>query len=308
MSTKEKIKLLREKEEIVFWEKGCSKMKRKYLGLVLLLGTLVSMSRVSQAGEWKGGTIYKGDTVGDGYEVSTDYNLEANDLVGHAFGIYTQTLDPNIVTRAGENLKIEIWGAGADGVRTNYANGSSSNLPKSSGQIYIGNDLIINTYGRSSDAFNINGSAYVEIGKNATLQTFYDGDLGSHEGAHGLRLNHNGTIKVDDDLTIITQGKASHGLYGVGDTGINFDIKNNSHITTHGENSNAAHISGRGAKLEVGTGAIWKTNASNSHAVNVTGGNSDVTVGSGGMIETNGDASYGLTTVGYFKSSSKNNS
>ncbi len=308
-------------------------MKKKYVGLALFLGTLVSMSRVSQAGEWKGGTIYAGDTVGDGYEVSTDYNLEANGLVGHAFGIYTQTLDSNVVTRAGDNLKIEIWGAGTDGVRTNYANGSSSNLPKSSGQIYIGNDLILNTYGRSSDAFNINGSAYVEIGKNATLQTFYDGDLGSHEGAHGLRLNHNGTIKVDDDLTIITQGKASHGLYGIGNTGINFDIKNKSHITTHGENSNVAYISGRGAKLEVGTDAIWKTNGinshaisvigdkvdvtigsratletkeSNSHAVNLTGGNGEFTIGSGGTIVTNGNDSYGLTAIGYLKSSSKN--
>lgn len=257
--------------------------------------------------------IYAGSVLGDDITVTTTYDVEANGLVGHAFGIYTNTNNAAVVTQVGNRLKITTSGGAADGIRTTYGNGNATNNPLSSGIIRIGDDLEVTTNGRSSDAFNINGSAAVYVGKNATLITTYDGALGAYEGAHGLRLNHNGSITVEEGLDITTYGEASYGIYGAktsdnftpsASSHMSFDIANNSTIETHGKSSSAAQMEANYSTLEAGDNATWTTHGESGHAIYAGGTGSSVTLGKNAELITEGDNAHGIL-IGYMNTSAK---
>ncbi len=74
--------------------------KRKYLqmGLAVALGQLVGASGSVQA-------FYAGETVGDNVTIDTNVNVTTGGVVGHAFGIYTNTNNPSVTTTAGNYLK-----------------------------------------------------------------------------------------------------------------------------------------------------------------------------------------------------------
>ena len=64
-------------------------------------------------------------------------------------------------------------GQAADGIRSNPS--GNSDWQNASGTINVGDDLTITVSGNSADGLNINGSTVLNIGDNATINTFVYG-------------------------------------------------------------------------------------------------------------------------------------
>lgn len=99
--------------------------------------------------------IYIGATVGDDYTVNASADAYPN-LVGHAFGIYTNGGNASSVTTAGDRLTLITSGQAADGIRSNPS--GNSDWQNASGTINVGDDLTITVSGNSADGLNINGA------------------------------------------------------------------------------------------------------------------------------------------------------
>ena len=183
---------------------------KKSLHLAIALAS-VSMPLFSVAEA----NIYIGATVGDDYTVNATADAYPN-LVGHAFGIYTNGGTAASVTTAGDRLTLITSGQAADGIRSNPS--GNSDWQNASGIINVGDDLTVTVSGASADGLNINGSTVLNIGKNATINALYNGELkysngDASDGAHAVRANFHATINIGDGLTAGTLGESSHAVY-----------------------------------------------------------------------------------------------
>ena len=182
--------------------------KNLHLAIALAISSMPLFS-VAEA------NIYIGATVGNDYTVNASADAYPN-LVGHAFGIYTNGGNASSVTTAGDRLTLITSGQAADGIRSNPS--GNSDWQNASGTINVGDDLTITVSGNSADGLNINGSTVLNIGDNATINTLYNGELkysngDTSDGAHAVRANFHATINIGDGLTAGTLGESSHAVY-----------------------------------------------------------------------------------------------
>ncbi|GKX55267.1 hypothetical protein SOASR030_13790 [Leminorella grimontii] len=256
--------------------------------MTLMTTFVLSVLYSSQSFAIDRGTVYVGETVGDGYSVTTT-GSPVPTFAGHHFGIYVNSNNPASVTTVGNNFTVKTSGDEADGIRTNPSNNTAA------GTIRVGDNLSITTGGLSSDAVNMNGGTILYIGNNATLVTEFAGTIPFlKEGAHGLRTNLTSQIHVGDGLSVETMGLRSYGIYTSG-TDSQVTIGNGSTIKTHGNNANAAHVSGTRATLDVKDGFAWETSGDTAYGINFSAMNGSVTLGSNGTIDTAGSGAYGVS-------------
>ena len=283
------------------------KKKSLQLAIALTISTLV----IPGYGEARG-SIYAGENVGNNETVTASADAYPN-LVGHAFGIYTNGGTETSQTIVGNNLTINTSGQAGDGIRSNPS--GDTNWEQAKGIITIGAGLAITTSGVSADGINLNGSTIVNIGNDAVINTTYAGDLqysdGSiSDGAHAVRSNFHATINIKDGLTASTLGNSSYAVYAANGrariqptTGSKINIGNGAKLTTQGDDSHAVMMASKNGKIDIGSGAILNTYGDRAHGIaaysdtsakGTTAINGMVLMGDGATITSEGVSSYGV--------------
>ena len=154
-------------------------------------------------------------------------------------------------------------GQSGDGINAGYSSFSQGSL--GSANIYVGDDLYIETTGstgRGISAYALNDASKAKnnviVGDRAHIVT-----RGTY--AEGIRTNQSGSyVRLGDEATIETYGTSAYGLYA-----------------------------GSASKIELGKSATITTDAASASGVYSTG-SSTITLDEGATITTNGASAHGV--------------
>ena len=206
-----------------------------------------------------------GVIFGDDLTIRTQSKVAANngkDVDGiRTHGMNTPANPVFIIT--GDRTHIYVNGQSGDGINAGYSSFSQSSL--GSANIYVGDDLYIETTGstgRGISAYALNDASKAKnnviVGDRAHIVT-----RGTY--AEGIRTNQSGSyVRLGDVATIETYGTSAYGLYA-----------------------------GSASKIELGKSATITTDAASASGVYSTG-SSTITLDEGATITTNGASAHGV--------------
>ncbi|HBQ7970001.1 TPA: autotransporter outer membrane beta-barrel domain-containing protein, partial [Klebsiella pneumoniae] len=202
---------------------------------------------------------------GDDLTIRTQSKVAANngkDVDGiRTHGMNTPANPVFIIT--GDRTHIYVNGQSGDGINAGYSSFSQGSL--GSANIYVGDDLYIETTGstgRGISAYALNDASKAKnnviVGDRAHIVT-----RGTY--AEGIRTNQSGSyVRLGDEATIETYGTSAYGLYA-----------------------------GSASKIELGESATITTDAASASGVYSTG-SSTITLDEGATITTNGASAHGV--------------
>ena len=206
-----------------------------------------------------------GVIFGDDLTIRTQSKVAANngkDVDGiRTHGMNTPANPVFIIT--GDRTHIYVNGQSGDGINAGYSSFSQGSL--GSANIYVGDDLYIETTGstgRGISAYALNDASKAKnnviVGDRAHIVT-----RGTY--AEGIRTNQSGSyVRLGDEATIETYGTSAYGLYA-----------------------------GSASKIELGKSATITTDAASASGVYSTG-SSTITLDEGATITTNGASAHGV--------------
>ncbi|MFZ5246924.1 autotransporter outer membrane beta-barrel domain-containing protein [Enterobacter bugandensis] len=206
-----------------------------------------------------------GVIFGDDLTIRTQSKVAANngkDVDGiRTHGMNTPNNPVFIIT--GDRTHIYVNGQSGDGINAGYSSFSQGSL--GSANIYVGDDLYIETTGstgRGISAYALNDASKAKnnivVGDRAHIVT-----RGTY--AEGIRTNQSGSsVRLGDEATIETYGTSAYGLYA-----------------------------GSASRIELGKKATITTDAANASGVYSTG-SSTITLDEGATITTNGASAHGI--------------
>ena len=206
-----------------------------------------------------------GVIFGDDLTIRTQSKVAANngkDVDGiRTHGMNTPDNPVFIIT--GDRTHIYVNGQSGDGINAGYSSFSQGSL--GSANIYVGDDLYIETTGstgRGISAYALNDASKAKnnviVGDRAHIVT-----RGTY--AEGIRTNQSGSyVRLGDEATIETYGTSAYGLYA-----------------------------GSASKIELGKNATITTDAASASGVYSTG-SSTITLDEGATITTNGASAHGV--------------
>lgn len=206
-----------------------------------------------------------GVIFGDDLTIRTQSKVAANngkDVDGiRTHGMNTPDNPVFIIT--GDRTRIYVNGQSGDGINAGYSSFSQGSL--GSANIYVGDDLYIETTGstgRGISAYALNDASKAKnnviVGDRAHIVT-----RGTY--AEGIRTNQSGSyVRLGDEATIETYGTSAYGLYA-----------------------------GSASKIELGKKAAITTDAASASGVYSTG-SSTITLDEGATIATNGASAHGV--------------
>ncbi|MCM7591307.1 autotransporter outer membrane beta-barrel domain-containing protein [Enterobacter chuandaensis] len=206
-----------------------------------------------------------GVIFGDDLTIRTQSKVAANngkDVDGiRTHGMNTPNNPVFIIT--GDRTHIYVNGQSGDGINAGYSSFSQGSL--GSANIYVGDDLYIETTGstgRGISAYALNDASKAKnnivVGDRAHIVT-----RGTY--AEGIRTNQSGSsVSLGDEATIETYGTSAHGLY-----------------------------TGSASRIELGKKATITTDAASASGVYSTG-SSTITLDEGATITTNGASAHGV--------------
>ena len=202
---------------------------------------------------------------GDDLTIRTQSKVAANngkDVDGiRTHGMNTPANPVFIIT--GDRTHIYVNGQSGDGINAGYSSFSQGSL--GSANIYVGDDLYIETTGstgRGISAYALNDASKAKnnivVGDRAHIVT-----RGTY--AEGIRTNQSGSsVRLGDETTIETFGTSAYGLYA-----------------------------GSASRIELGKKATITTDAASASGVYSTG-SSTITLDEGATITTNGASAHGV--------------
>ncbi|MGX5025193.1 autotransporter outer membrane beta-barrel domain-containing protein [Enterobacter sp. UPMP2060] len=206
-----------------------------------------------------------GVIFGDDLTIRTQSKVAANngkDVDGiRTHGMNTPDNPVFIIT--GDRTHIYVNGQSGDGINAGYSSFSQGSL--GSANIYVGDDLYIETIGstgRGISAYALNDASKAQnnviVGDRAHIVT-----RGTY--AEGIRTNQSGSyVRLGSEATIETYGTSAYGLYA-----------------------------GSASKIELGKNATITTDAASASGVYSTG-SSTITLDEGATITTNGASAHGV--------------
>jgi autotransporter family porin len=206
-----------------------------------------------------------GVIFGDDLTIRTQSKVAANngkDVDGiRTHGMNTPDNPVFIIT--GDRTHIYVNGQSGDGINAGYSSFSQGSL--GSANIYVGDDLYIETTGstgRGISAYALNDASKAQnnviVGDRAHIVT-----RGTY--AEGIRTNQSGSyVRLGSEATIETYGTSAYGLYA-----------------------------GSASKIELGKNATITTDAASASGVYSTG-SSTITLDEGATITTNGASAHGV--------------
>lgn len=206
-----------------------------------------------------------GVIFGDDLTIRTQSKVAANngkDVDGiRTHGMNTPDNPVFIIT--GDRTHIYVNGQSGDGINAGYSSFSQGSL--GSANIYVGDDLYIETTGstgRGISAYALNDASKAKnnivVGDRAHIVT-----RGTY--AEGIRTNQSGSsVRLGDEATIETYGTSAYGLY-----------------------------TGSASRIELGKKATITTDAASASGVYSTG-SSTITLDEGATITTNGASAHGV--------------
>lgn len=206
-----------------------------------------------------------GVIFGDDLTIRTQSKVAANngkDVDGiRTHGMNTPNNPVFIIT--GDRTHIYVNGQSGDGINAGYSSFSQGSL--GSANIYVGDDLYIETTGstgRGISAYALNDALKAKnnivVGDRAHIVT-----RGTY--AEGIRTNQSGSsVSLGDEATIETYGTSAHGLY-----------------------------TGSASRIELGKKATITTDAASASGV-YSSGSSTITLDEGATITTNGASAHGV--------------
>ncbi|UOZ18436.1 autotransporter outer membrane beta-barrel domain-containing protein [Enterobacter asburiae] len=206
-----------------------------------------------------------GVIFGDDLTIRTQSKVAANngkDVDGiRTHGMNTPDNPVFIIT--GDRTHIYVNGQSGDGINAGYSSFSQGSL--GSANIYVGDDLYIETTGstgRGISAYALNDASKAKnnviVGDRAHIVT-----RGTY--AEVIRTNQSGSyVRLGDEATIETYGTSAYGLYA-----------------------------GSASKIELGKKATITTDAASASGVYSTG-SSTITLDEGATITTNGASAHGV--------------
>lgn len=206
-----------------------------------------------------------GVIFGDDLTIRTQSKVAANngkDVDGiRTHGMNTPNNPVFIIT--GDRTHIYVNGQSGDGINAGYSSFSQGSL--GSANIYVGDDLYIETTGstgRGISAYALNDASKAKnnivVGDRAHIVT-----RGTY--AEGIRTNQSGSsVRLGDEATIETFGTSAYGLYA-----------------------------GSASRIELGKKATITTDAASASGVYSTG-SSTITLDEGATITTNGASAHGI--------------
>lgn len=206
-----------------------------------------------------------GVIFGDDLTIRTQSKVAANngkDVDGiRTHGMNTPDNPVFIIT--GDRTHIYVNGQSGDGINAGYSSFSQGSL--GSANIYVGDDLYIETTGstgRGISAYALNDASKAKnniiVGDRAHIVT-----RGTY--AEGIRTNQSGSyVRLGSEATIETYGTSAYGLYA-----------------------------GSASKIELGKNATITTDAASASGLYSTG-SSTITLDEGATITTNGASAHGV--------------
>lgn len=206
-----------------------------------------------------------GVIFGDDLTIRTQSKVAANngkDVDGiRTHGMNTPDNPVFIIT--GDRTHIYVNGQSGDGINAGYSSFSQGSL--GSANIYVGDDLYIETTGstgRGISAYALNDASKAQnnviVGDRAHIVT-----RGTY--AEGIRTNQSGSyVRLGSEATIETYGTSAYGLYA-----------------------------GSASKIELGKKAAITTDAASASGV-YSIGSSTITLDEGATITTNGASAHGV--------------
>jgi autotransporter family porin len=173
------------------------------------------------------------------------------------------TPDNPVFIITGDRTHIYVNGQSGDGINAGYSSFSQGSL--GSANIYVGDDLYIETTGSSGrgiSAYALNDASKAKnnviVGDHAHIVT-----RGTY--AEGIRTNQSGSyVRLGSEATIETYGTSAYGLYA-----------------------------GSASKIELGKNATITTDAASASGLYSTG-SSTITLDEGATITTNGASAHGV--------------
>ena len=206
-----------------------------------------------------------GGIFGDDLTIRTQSKVAANngkDVDGiRTHGMNTPDNPVFIIT--GDRTHIYVNGQSGDGINAGYSSFSQGSL--GSANIYVGDDLYIETTGstgRGISAYALNDASKAKnnviVGDRAHIVT-----RGTY--AEGIRTNQSGSyVRLGNEAAIETYGTSAYGLYA-----------------------------GSASKIELGKNATITTDAASASGV-YSSGSSTITLDEGATITTNGASAHGV--------------
>ncbi|PAO20122.1 autotransporter outer membrane beta-barrel domain-containing protein [Enterobacter roggenkampii] len=206
-----------------------------------------------------------GVIFGDDLTIRTQSKVAANngkDVDGiRTHGMNTPANPVFIIT--GDRTHIYVNGQSGDGINAGYSSFSQGSL--GSANIYVGDDLYIETTGstgRGISAYALNDASKA---KNNVIVADRAHIVTRGTYAEGIRTNQSGSyVRLGDEATIETYGTSAYGLYA-----------------------------GSASKIELGKSATITTDAASASGVYSTG-SSTITLDEGATITTNGASAHGV--------------
>lgn len=173
------------------------------------------------------------------------------------------TPDNPVFIITGDRTHIYVNGQSGDGINAGYSSFSQGSL--GSANIYVGDDLYIETTGstgRGISAYALNDASKAKnnviVGDRAHIVT-----RGTY--AEGIRTNQSGSyVRLGNEAAIETYGTSAYGLYA-----------------------------GSASKIELGKNATITTDAASASGV-YSSGSSTITLDEGATITTNGASAHGV--------------
>lgn len=159
----------------------------------------------------------------------------------------------------GDRTSIYVDGQDGDGINAGYSAYNQGQGWKGSANIYVGDDLYIQTTGYQGRGITANAMRDETQAKNTIVVGDRAHIVTIGDSSEGLRTGQNGSsIRLGDDATIETSGASSAGIYAASSS--KTELGNNATITVNGVSAHAVYSTN--ATVNLGENATINVNNS----------------------------------------------
>ncbi|MGE6983212.1 autotransporter outer membrane beta-barrel domain-containing protein [Kluyvera intermedia] len=232
-----------------------------------------------------------GVVLGDDLTIYTKSKISTNDgkdvdgIRTHG----TNTPDNPIFIITGDRTKIYVNGYSGDGINAGYSSYSQGYL--GSANIYVGDELYIETTGFQGRGISANAMKNASVVKNNIIVGDKAHIVTRGNSAEGVRTSQNGAyVRLGDNTIIETYGTSSHGLYAASLSTI--DLGKYTTITTDQSRAYGMYVSNGTVNLD--EHASIKTNGIDGHGIYSYGATGVANVGENSAIFTQGSGAHGV--------------
>ncbi|MGL5970057.1 MAG: autotransporter outer membrane beta-barrel domain-containing protein [Kluyvera sp.] len=240
--------------------------------------------RNSQSGS--AGVILGDDlTIYTKSKVSTNDGKDVDGIRTHG----TNTPDNPIFIITGDRTKIYVNGYSGDGINAGYSSFSQGYL--GSANIYVGDELYIETTGFQGRGITANAMKNSSLVKNNIIVGDKAHIVTRGNSAEGVRTSQDGSyVRLGDNTTIETYGTSSYGLYAGSLSTI--DVGKYTTITT--DESRAYGMYASNGTVNLDEHASITTNGADGHGIYSYGATGVANVGENASIVTQGNGAHGV--------------